>query len=29
MENILQYSCDIWTVYCRLKKELLSTDMDF
>jgi hypothetical protein len=29
VENILKYGCDIWTVYYRLKKKLLSTEMDF
>ena len=29
LEHILKYSCDIWTVYYRLKKQLLSTKNGF
>jgi hypothetical protein len=29
IESILSYGCDIWTVNYRLKKKLLSTEMDF
>jgi hypothetical protein len=27
--SILSYGCEIWTLDCRLKKKLLSTEMDF
>jgi hypothetical protein len=27
--SILSYGCEIWTVDCRLKKKLLSTEIDF
>jgi hypothetical protein len=29
IESILSYGCDIWTVNYRVKKKLLSTEMDF
>jgi hypothetical protein len=29
VESILNYGCEIWTVDCRLKKKLLSTETDF
>jgi hypothetical protein len=29
VENIFSYCCEIWTVDYRLKKKLLSTEMDF